>query len=268
MKLAWSLLERRSIAAKLLLVSLVAVLFLAFPESYQALNEGATFVFKKPFLHLKLALSDLSHGQEKIQRLKEALMQALVKINTLEQQKEENERLRAQLGFEPPAGYRLIPLEAITVEYNGPPVAILVNRGRAQGLAVGLPVINRLGLIGRIEENSARFARVQLLTDPGCRVAGRVAVSREQGIVRYEPSRGLILDNLPIDGQIKQGDLVISSGLGGVFPEGLPVAVVEAVLRDESEMFADVLLRATVNFNAIDELYALIPIPGSAEPER
>lgn len=265
MKLAWSLFERHALAARLLLVSLVAVLFLAFPEVYQGLNEGSTFVFKKPFLHLKLALADMSHAREKRTRLEEALMQALVRINTLEQQKEENERLRAQLGFEPPRGYRLIPLEAITVEYNGPPVAIQVNRGRAQGLSVGLPVINQLGLIGRIEEISARFARVQLLTDPGCRVAGRVAESREQGIVRYEPERGLILDYLPIDGQLKQGDLVISSGLGGVFPEGLPVAVVEAVRRDETEMFARVSLRATVNFNAIDELYALVPVFNAEE---
>lgn len=243
----------------MLFVSLVAVLFMIFPDLYKSLSEASNSIFQDPFVELKLSLSDIYRVREKNHRLEEALMQALVQVNALKQHKEENERLRAQLGYEPPPDRRLIPLEALSIEYNGVPIAINVNKGIVHGLAINQPILNRLGLIGRVEEVSLRYARIQLLTDPGCRVAGRIAESRERGIVRYAPGRGLILDNFPVDGQLKRGDLVISSGEGELFPEGLPVGVVESVKRDETELFAEIGLKPAVNFNAIDELYALVP---------
>jgi rod shape-determining protein MreC len=265
MKFNWSHFEKNRTATNLVLVSLVAVLFVALPQyTYSPLSEGTVYVIKRPFLLARLALEDIYQVRGRNQELQEALMQALVRMNALEQQREENIRLRAQLGYEPPAAMRLIPLEAIAVRYRGLPVGIEVNKGSAQGLSPGLPVINSKGLVGRVEEVSARQAFVQLLTDPGCRVAGRVSESREQGIVRFLPRRGLILDNVPLDGQLKQGDLVISSGLGGVFPEGLPVGVVNSVIRDADQLFANIELQSTVNFNAIDELYALAPLTDSA----
>ncbi|MFQ5607288.1 MAG: hypothetical protein ACE5GA_05025, partial [Candidatus Zixiibacteriota bacterium] len=96
MKADWTLFERHAAATRLLSVSLVAVLLMALPQAYQALSEGAIFVFKKPFVHIQLAVSDLYHAREKARRLEEALMQSLVRINMLEQEKEENVRLRAQ----------------------------------------------------------------------------------------------------------------------------------------------------------------------------
>lgn len=263
MKFNWSHFEKNRTATNLALVSLVAVLFVAAPQhTYAPLSEGIVYVLKRPFLLARLALEDIYQVRTRNQEMQEALMQALVRINTLEQQREENVRLRAQLGYEPPDEMRLIPLEAIAVRYRGLPVGIEVNKGSAQGLTPGLPVINSKGLVGRVEEVSARQATVQLLTDPGCRVAGRVSESREQGIVRFLPRRGLILDNVPLDGQVKQGDLVVSSGLGGVFPEGLPVGVVKSVTRNEDQLFAEIPIQSTVNFNAIDELYALAPLTG------
>lgn len=259
MRVVRSFIERKSTTTDLALVALVAVILLAGgPYVYPPLTEATVYCFKLPFHSLRSGMSDLYRARERNHELQEALMQAMVKVNLLQGQKEENQRLRQQLGFDSPVNYRLIPLEALSLEYRGVPVAIQVNKGHAQGVKVGQPVINQHGLVGRIDEVSARYARVQLLTDPGCRVAGRVSQSREQGIIRYLPSEGLILDNLPIDGQVKNGDLVISSGLGGVFPEGLPVAVVQSVRRDETKIFADVAVKATVNFNAIDEIYALV----------
>ncbi|MBN4076126.1 rod shape-determining protein MreC [Gemmatimonas aurantiaca] len=265
MKFNWSHFEKNRTATNLTIVSLVAVLFVALPQYvYAPLSEATVYVFKRPFVLTRLAFEDLYQVRLRKQELQEALMQALVRINSLKQQSEENIRLRAQLGYEPPEGMRLIPLEAIAVQYRGLPVGIEVNKGSAQGLSPGLPVMNSKGLVGRIETVSARHALVQLLTDPGCRVAGRVSESREQGIIRYLPGHGLILDNVPLDGQLKQGDLVISSGLGGVFPEGLPVGVVKSVVRTDDLLFASVSLQSTVNFNAIDELYALAPLVSSA----
>ncbi len=265
MKFYETLFQRKASLTHLALIALVAVIMLAGKDYvYNPLSEGVNYVFKKPFFELKLTLSDLYHVRERSAELEEALLRAMVQINDLKRQKAENERLRTQLGYAPTGDFRLIPLEAYSVTYRGVPVAIQVNKGAAQGLINGQPVISGKGLVGRIYEVSARFATVQLLSDPGCRVAARDAESREQGIVRFVPSQGLILDNVPIDGQIKTGDLIISSGLGGVFPEGLPVGIVEVVTRNENAIFASVSLKPVVNLNAIDELYALAQIADSS----
>ncbi|HSG98739.1 MAG TPA: rod shape-determining protein MreC [candidate division Zixibacteria bacterium] len=260
MKHVWSQFQKNSSATNLALVALVAVLFMALPEwVYNPLNEAAVTVFRTPFVTLRDEIDGLVSVREDNRQLREALMQVTVERNRLLQQRDENIRLREQLGYEPPEQRRLIPLEPVSVRYRGTPVAIEVNKGEAQGVQVGQSVISGRGLVGRVDQVTARTALVQLLTDPECRVAGRVSSSREQGIVRFYPSRGLALANVPIDGQVKQGDLVISSGLGGSFPEGLPVGVVKSVMRNEREIFADVILQPVVNFNAIDELYALAP---------
>ncbi len=265
MKFYRTLFERKAPVTHLLLVALTAAVMLGGKAFiYNPLSEAANFVFKKPFFDLKLALSDIYKVRQRNSELEEALLQAMVEINELKNQKAENQRLRAQLGYSPTGDFRLIPMEAYSVTYRGVPVAIQVNKGSAQGLSLGQPVISGRGLVGRVDELSARFATIQLLSDPGCRVAARDAESREQGIVRFTPSSGLILDNVPIDGQIKTGDLIVSSGLGGSFPEGLPVGIVEAVSRDDNAIFAAVSLKPAVNLNAIDELYALVTVSDSA----
>ncbi len=265
MKFFETLFERKASITHLALIALVGVIMLAGKDYiYNPLSEGANFIFKKPFFELKVSLASLYKVSERNAELEEALLRAMVQVNDLKRQKSENERLRAQLGYATTSDFRLIPLEAYSVTYRGIPIAIKVNKGTAQGLLIGQPVISGKGLVGRIDELSARFATVQLLSDPGCRVAARDSESREQGIVRFVPSRGLILDNVPIDGQIKTGDLIISSGLGGVFPEGLPVGIVEAVTRDDNAIFAGVSLKPVVNLNAIDELYALAQISDSS----
>ncbi len=256
-----TLLDRNVTVTNLILIGLVAVTLMAARQyAYDPLSDLTVRVFKEPIVGLRESLRDISDVRAKNRQLLEALMQATLKINELKSQKEENDRLRAQLGFPPPTGFRLIPIEPVAVSYRGLPVAIQVNKGTAMGLAVGQPVVSRQGLVGRISEVSVNNAAVQLLSDPRCRVSGRVEESRELGIVRYRPSVGLILDNVPLDGQVKAGDLIISSGLGGVFPEGLAVGVVERVQRDKSKLFAEVTLRPTVTFTAIDELFALAPV--------
>ncbi len=269
MKFYQTLFERKASITHLALIALLSVVMLASKDYiYNPLSEAANYIFKKPFFELKLALSDVYQVRQRNSELEEALLRAMVQINDLKRQKSENERLRAQLGYSPAEDFRLIPLEAYSVTYRGIPVAIQVNKGTAQGLSSGQPVISGNGLVGRIDELSARFATVQLLSDPGCRVAARDAESREQGIVRFVSSRGLILDNVPIDGQIKTGDLIISSGLGGVFPEGLPVGIVESVTRDENAIFASVSLKPVVNLNAIDELYALAQVSDTVGAQK
>jgi rod shape-determining protein MreC len=89
-------------------------------------------------------------------------------------------------------------------------------------------------------------------------VAARIQRSREQGIIHYGLRQGMYLDNVPRIGDVVVGDTVITSGLGGIFPEGLVVGEITHVGSPERGFFLDITVQSAVNFNGLDELYVLV----------
>jgi rod shape-determining protein MreC len=212
-----------------------------------------------PFVKIKNSVMDLNGVRSENQRLHAALVEASLRLTQLEEAERENARLRGILGFEPPAGYSLLQARVIAVTGPDLPTAAEINRGSHDLIEVGQPLINEYGLIGRVTSVFANVSTVQLLTDPAHRVAVRVAASRDMGIVRYRTFEGMILDNLPIQGGIKVGDTVVTSGLGGLYPPGLIVGYVDEVVRPEEEPFCQVRLRPAANFSSLEELFVLRP---------
>ncbi len=219
----------------------------------------ATRVFHLPFAAIKVSVLDLKEVNEENQRLHERLTEAEFRVWSLEEDRRENIRLRTMLGFEPPPGYTLLPVRIIKIIGDEIPSSAIVNRGAQDSIFINQPVINEDGLIGRIVAVMPDYSTIQLLTDPTNRVAARVADSRDMGIAKTHISEGLVLENLPIQGDVKVGDLIVSSGLGGVYPSGLVVGTVAEVVRPEDEPFCRVKLTAAVNFYSLDELFVLMP---------
>lgn len=236
---------------------LMIVLIVGNPKINGLVSDAAVGVFYYPFFKLKSSITDLVQVHDENLRLQEALVDASVNLSMLEEDRRENERLRAVLGFEPPVGYRLLPAKVISITSDRIPISAVINMGSGDSVKVNQPVINEDGLIGRISEVMPDYSTVQLLTDPTNRVAVRVAETREMGIAKYGISDGMIMDNFPIQAEVRAGDLIISSGLGGVYPAGLKVGTVSFVSRPEDAAFCDVRLEAAVNFNALDELFIL-----------
>lgn len=220
-------------------------------------NQVILSVFYWPFAEVKTSIGDLRAVDEENHRLRQMLSEASVTLTMYEEASRENARLRSVLGFDPPPGYELLPVEVVSVFGDYFPVSVIISSGEDDSLYVDQPVINQQGLVGRIESVSKEFATVQLLTDPSNRVAARLAESREMGIIRFTVSRGMILDNFPVQGTINVSDTVLSSGLGGVYPSGLKVGTVVEVVRPELEPFCKVTVEPAVNFHSIDELFVL-----------
>lgn len=221
------------------------------------LSEGALNSIYFPFFRVKNAVDDLKGVHDENQKLRESLVDASIRVTLLEEAGRENIRLRSVLGFEPPIGYTLLPAKVMAVSGDRLPVSAVLNRGEMDGVTLNEPIINEEGLLGRVSEVTSTHCTIQLLTDPTNRVAVRVAESREMGIAKYIPSQGLIVDNIPSQGDVKQGDLILSSGLGGVYPPGLVVGTVIAVERPKQEPFLIVRLAPAADFNSLDELFVL-----------
>jgi rod shape-determining protein MreC len=237
-------------------LALSVVLILNF-DGINGYVSQAALAFYWPFAKVRTGFEELRKVYQENQRLRLELVEASLRLTDLEEMRRENIRLRSVFHFEPPLGYTLLPARVISVSGERIPSSAVINKGADDSVKVNQALINQEGLIGRIEAVGPEFATVQLLTDPANRVAVRVASSREMGIVKYRPGTGLVLDNFPIQGQILEGDIVVSSGLGGVYPPGLVVGTVASVKRPEEAAFCEVTLNPAVNFSSIEELFIL-----------
>ncbi len=217
----------------------------------------STTIFYSPFYRFKTNIEDLKSTAEENRRLKNQLAESALQLSLLNETRRENQRLRELIGFAPPKDFRLIPVKVVSLLQHFYPISAVVNKGSEDGLYENQAVVNRYGLVGKIKEVMPRYATVQLLTDPSNPVSGRVAQSRQIGIVKFSPERGMYLDNLPADADIKKGDLITSSGLGGIYPPGLAIAVVDTIYPNAGEILKNVRLRPTADFFEIDELYVL-----------
>jgi rod shape-determining protein MreC len=121
-----------------------------------------------------------------------------------------------------------------------------------------MPVINAKGLIGKVFNVTEGQAQVQLLTDRNAFVSARLQESREVGTVSWTGKGNqlellYILENIPVT----PGEVVVTSGMGGVYPPGIKIGVVTDVKSEPGNMFQKILIQSSVNFNALEEVFLL-----------
>ncbi|GFO64220.1 rod shape-determining protein MreC [Geomonas paludis] len=135
---------------------------------------------------------------------------------------------------------------------------LVVDRGSADGLLEGMPVVAIGGVVGRLVKVAPHSSRVLLLTDHASAIAAIVQRSRARGIVRGAGGGRCSLEFTVKDEDVKVGDTVISSGIGGVFPKGLPIGEVTMVKKGEYGVFQTIEVRPLVNIGKLEEALVLV----------
>jgi len=154
----------------------------------------------------------------------------------------ENVRLRALLNSSALLRDDVLVAELIGVSPDPERLQLLLNKGASDGVFVGQPLIDADGLMGQIVEVSSSTSRALLITDVTHSVPVQVNRNGVRAIAEGTGALGsLEIRNVSSNTDIQPGDLLVTSGLGGRFPEGYPVAVVQKVERDTGEAFARVL---------------------------
>jgi rod shape-determining protein MreC len=153
----------------------------------------------------------------------------------------ENGELRGLAAALPPVADRWLPAEIVNIQLSSLRQRLLLNRGAANGVFQGQAVLDDKGLIGQTTHVGPWSAEVILITDPEHAVPVRVERTGLRTIaVGAGDTTTLALPYLPANADIQSGDLLVTSGLGGVFPEGYPVAHVTEVHRDAVQPLAQV----------------------------
>lgn len=196
-----------------------------------------------------------------------------LQIQVLELRKE-NERLRGMLGFKERSVHTLLPAEVVARNPSHWFETVTINKGYADGVQKDMAVVTTQGLVGNIFFVSQNSSRVLLLTDSRRAVSALVQRSREPGfvgIVEGYPEKVdyLKMSNLSPEANIQPGDIVISSGLGGVFPKGLVIGHVVEVGQDQYGLLQQATIYPVVDFNRLEEVFIVIESPGEKiEPEE
>jgi rod shape-determining protein MreC len=168
---------------------------------------------------------------------------------------DENRRLRRVLALRDRLPLDTVTGEIIAREWGGWVRSITVNRGRHDNIARLTAVISPEGLIGRVVDVRPGASIVQVLTDPASTVGAHVVRTRTPGIVEGEARGTMRFKYMARDGAgIKVGDLIVTSGQGGVFPRGVPIGRVQAIDDRGSALFHYAALAPVVDFGRIDEV--------------
>jgi rod shape-determining protein MreC len=192
-------------------------------------------------------------------RLRDEAQRLRVEALRVSETLEENQRLRRLLALKAAMPLATLSGEVIAREWGGWVRSLTVNRGRADHVARLTAVIAPDGLIGRVVDVRPGASIVQVLTDPASTVGALVVRTRTQGIVEGEPRGTLRLKFMARDGGgIQVGDLVVTSGAGGMFPRGIPVGRVRAVDDRGSALFSYAHLTPAVDFARIDEVLLIV----------
>lgn len=134
---------------------------------------------------------------------------------------------------------------------------VYVDVGARDGIAEDMPVITDRGLVGRVTAVGPNVAQVLMLIDPASSVNALIQNSRVTGLVRGSIEGTLTMERIPPNEKVSPGDIVLTSGLGGNFPDKLVIGQVTEVLKRDQDMFQMARIRPTVDFGKLETMLIL-----------
>ena len=169
----------------------------------------------------------------------------------------EAQRLNKLLSLKNNYDYRFISARVIGKEPAALSRTIMINKGSVHGLKIGMPVIAPQGLIGRLVDVSWYTSKVLLLIDESSNIDVILQRTRLQGVIRGAGPRGCILKYISKTQDVQEGETVVSSGIGGVFPKGLLVGVIGRVDKQDAGLFLKINVDLFVDFSKLEEVLVL-----------
>ena len=189
------------------------------------------------------------------------------KFQRFEVLERENAQLRRLLDAPVRQDMRKMVAELMAVDNTPYSQQIVINKGAIDGVFLGQAILDERGIVGQVMEVGTTNSRVLLISD----VTHSIPVRSVRNNARFIASGGGVIDELFLEHvahstDVEVGDVLVSSGLGDVFPEGYPVAEVTEVVRDESRPFAQVTVLPLARLNRLK--YLLILWPNGVENEE
>lgn len=167
-------------------------------------------------------------------------------------------RLSEALGYELVRGHPILPADIVYIDHSSwlQTAIVTVPEGKNR-VRVDQPVVASDGLVGRLVGTAGAYAKVQLITDRAASVGVMIERNRRQGVVSGTGRGPLRLDYVSLQADVRVGDVVLTAGIDGVYPRGLPVGTVVAVAPGD-ELFHRIEVVPLVDFGVLDQVFILV----------
>jgi rod shape-determining protein MreC len=207
--------------------------------------------------------ADMYHGYLDMRRSVKENLQLRRKVDQLttenlrlRQSEGDLRRLRSLLGYSEQFAMPTAMAEAIMLDISGRFKSIIIDRGSAAGIDVDDAVVNANGLIGRVVLTTKDMSKVQLLTDNNSSVGVLIERTRRQGVLRGDGAGGAQLYDIPSLADVRVGDSVMTAGIDGIYPKGIPVGVIVKAEKGQ-DLFKTITVKPLVDFASIEETIVL-----------
>jgi len=218
----------------------------------------------------------LQQTQEENVTLRQDLARLQMETVRLREAATETTRLRDLLALKERLSFPTVSAQIVGRDPSNWYRSVVINKGTDDGLAVDMGVVTPAGIIGRIVKAYDRFAIVLLLIDPNNAVTGLVQQTRDEGIVEGTEQGFARIKYLPLLSAVTVGDQVVTSGLAGGFPRGLPIGTITKIERREADLFLSAEIAPSGDFAKIEEVLvvtspresaSLPPMPFPLQPQ-
>ena len=253
----------------------LSVVLMVVDHQFQQLQRirGMLSVVTYPLQQLAELPVDLAHwldeatrSREELEaenrRLREENLRARAELQQLESLRAENLRLRNLLDASYKVGDRILIAELAAVDLDPYRQQVVINKGSSSGVFVGQAVLDANAVMGQVIQTTPFSATVLLITDPSHSIPVQVL---RNGLRTIAVGTGRInelsLPYLPTNSDIREGDKLVTSGLGGKFPAGYPVATVTRVNRSPDNAFAEIVATPTAHLDRSREVLLVWSVP-------
>ena len=168
------------------------------------------------------------------------------------------ERLTHLLQFRQSLPHEVVASRVIGRDPTGWFKSIVIDKGRSDGIQVNMPVVHAFGVVGRVVSVSRNYSKVLLIIDQNSSVDCLIQTTRERGMFKGFSPDACRLDYVTRTTPAMPGDTVITSGLSGVFPKGLPLGEIVSVKEVSGSLFSDIHVRPLVDFSKLEEVLVVM----------
>ncbi|MDR2672797.1 MAG: rod shape-determining protein MreC [Coriobacteriales bacterium] len=219
--------------------------------------EQASSIIAAPFNAVGNSVSNLSAGSETLEELQAENEELRSTVMKLEEYRQENERLSKLLELTDAYNLEAVGARILKPSSDSWNQVISIDKGSNDGMAVGMPVMSPNGLIGQVEQVGPFTSVVRLLTDPNSGVAVFLQANRSEGVVTGSIEGLLYLSYTPLNVNVVPGDVVITSGAGGVYPKGIVIGEVTSASYSPSDVYQTIVVKPVARVARYEEVLVL-----------
>jgi rod shape-determining protein MreC len=201
------------------------------------------------------------------ERLKRELGEVQIQLQQERAEAERTRQLERLLGFQSQLAVKTVPTIVIGAGASPDSRTVTIDRGTKAGVRAEMAVVAPTGVVGRVVTPTGHASKVQLLVDRNAGAGALVQRSRAQGIILGTGEDLLRMNYVSDVADVKVGDVVVTSGIDGIYPRGFTIGTIENVERGNG-LYKVVRVRPSVDFNRLEEVLVVVTPPAQAPPSE